>query len=322
MNTPTDDQMLKEALAQMLLIREFEEEVDRMFARGQIRGTTHLAIGQEAVAVGSALALAPQDLVFSTYRGHHHNLARGMEPQTAMAEMLGRRDGCCGGKGGSMHLTDIDKGLMGSFAIVGGHIPLAVGAAWASKLRAEDVVTCCFFGDGTTTIGAFHEALNLAAVWQLPIIFVCENNLYSEYTPIHDVSPVARPAADRAAAYGLPPIAVDGNDLEAVRAEVSRARSEIASGNGPVLIEAETYRQSGHSRSDPGAYRPEGELEAWVERDPISRVRQTLQLSEEEFEELRSGAQSEIARAAEAALASPEPDVAALTTNVYAEVQA
>lgn len=305
------------SLEEMIRIRLFEQTLDRMFARGLIRGTTHLAIGQEAVAVGAAKALADQDLVFSTYRGHHHNLARGLDMTSAFAEVLGRRDGCCGGIGGSMHLTDVSKGLMGSYAIVGGHIPLAAGAAWAAKHRGEDVVTACFFGDGTTTIGAFHEALNLAAVWSLPLVLVCENNLYSEYTPIGKVSPVADPAAGRASAYGLRPIVVDGNDVSAVYEIVRAARDMAARGEGPVLIEAKTYRLSGHSRSDPGAYRPEGELEAWKNRDPIRLLAQALGLSEVDVSGMTERIKQEVDGAMERALESPEPEPSALFKHVY-----
>lgn len=309
------------SLKQMMLIREFERQIELMFARGQIRGTTHLAVGQEAVAVGAAHGLEPQDLVFSTYRGHHHNLARGMDLESAAAEILGREGGCVGGKGGSMHLADVELGLMGSYAIVGGHIPIAVGAAWAAQLKGEDVVTCCFFGDGTTTIGAFHEAVNLASVWDLPIVFVCENNLYSEYTPIGAVSPVEHPAADRARAYGLEPIIVDGNDVEEVALTVRRARQHATDGGGPTMIEALTYRQSGHSRSDPGNYRPEGELEHWISRDPIARLRGQLDLSDAAFDDLEQQVRDTVVGAVERAQSSPEPDQSALHDHVYGEVR-
>jgi pyruvate dehydrogenase E1 component alpha subunit len=300
-------------------IRAFEDKLQQLFSDGLVRGSTHLANGQEAVAVGAAAALAPQDVVFCTYRGHHHCLARGMPPEAAFAEILGRLGGCCGGKGGSMHLTDPSLGLLGSYAIVGAHIPIAVGSAWASRVNGDDAVTCCFFGDGTTTIGSFHEALNLAAVWRLPIIFICENNQYSEYTPIAEVVPVVNPAADRASAYGLKSVLVDGNDIEAVRSAVTDARGTAAEGNGPSLIEAVTYRQSGHSRADPGTYKPAAEVAYWNTRDPIKLFETSLDLPTGELEAMNRGVEATIAAALEVALASPEPGPEALLTSVWGD---
>lgn len=300
----------------MLRIREFEDSVKTLFSRGLVRGTTHLANGQEAVAVGTAAALRPEDLILCTYRGHHHSLAKGLDLTAAFAEILGRVDGCCGGKGGSMHLTDTNIGLLGSYAIVGAHLPIAVGVAWASKIKEDGAVTVCFFGDGTTTIGAFHEALNLAAVWRLPIIFVCENNLYSEYTPIGDVVPVEQPAADRAPAYGLEEIVVDGNDYWAVRNCVGAARRRAAAGEGPTLIEALTYRQGGHSRADPATYRPAEEVEAWLARDPITIFADRIDLSPSAFTALRESVRDEVSQALEAALLSPAPGPESLLENV------
>lgn len=305
-------------LRQMMTIREFENRVMELFSSGLVRGTTHLANGQEAVAVGAASALEGRDLVLSTYRGHHHNLARGMPLADAFAEILGRSTGCCGGKGGSMHLTDVSRGLMGSYAIVGAHLPIAVGCAWASTIRGEDVVTCCFFGDGTTTIGAFHEAVNMAAVWKLPVIFVCENNHYSEYTAISAVVPVDHPAADRAGAYGLERIVVDGNDVRAVADVVRRAREQCAAGNGPVMIEADTYRQGGHSRADPATYRPTEEVDRWLARDPIEAFAGTIGLTGTAFADLRRHVLDDIERAVTEALSAPEPSLEALTSNVWA----
>jgi acetoin:2,6-dichlorophenolindophenol oxidoreductase subunit alpha len=314
----TDSKNL-DLLRQMYEIRYFEDQIQKLFSDGHIQGTTHLANGQEAVAVGAADALEPDDLVFSTYRGHHHNLARGLPMRSAFAEILGRSGGCCGGKGGSMHLTDVARGLLGSYAIVGGHLPIAVGTAWASRITGDHAVTCCFFGDGTTTIGSFHEALNMAAVWQLPVIFVCENNGYSEYTRIEDVVPVMNPAADRAAAYGLESIIVDGNSVDDVRAAVVGARHRAAAGEGPSLIEALTYRHGGHSRADPGKYRPAEELAAWLARDPIDQFVGRHGLSTGDVEQVRIAAAAAVALAAEQALTSPVPTAAALITNVYAE---
>lgn len=304
-------------LSSMLRIREFENAIQGLFAKGLVRGTTHLANGQEAVAVGAAAALRPADLVLCTYRGHHHCLARGMDMTAAFAEILGRADGCCGGKSGSMHLTDVSKGLLGSYAVVGGHIPIAVGVAWASRVNGDGAVTACFFGDGTTTIGAFHEALNLAAVWRLPIIFLCENNLYSEYTPIAQVVPVKQPAADRASAYGMDRIVVDGNDLRAVRDAVGAARRRAAAGEGPSLIEALTYRHGGHSRADPAKYRPEEEVAGWMSRDPINLFRERIGVSPTTFTSLSEAVQGEVADALDRALASPPPELETLLENVW-----
>ena len=241
-----------------------------------MKGTSHLGIGQEAVAAGFAAALEPEDMVFCTYRGHVHTLLRGAPMAALMAELLGRATGICGGKGGSMHLTDVSHGAMGSYAIVGAHMPIAAGAAWAAKARGTGQVAVCFFGDGTTNIGTFHEALNLAAVWQLPVVFVCENNLYMEYTAIGDVTAVEHPAADRAAAYGLEPILIDGNDADVVHATAVRTVARARSGDGPSLVEAVTYRHGGHSRADPGKYRPDEEVAEWLGRDPIPSYRERL----------------------------------------------
>ena len=236
--------------------RLFEKRAQDLFLEGLVKGTSHLGIGQEAVAAGFAAALEPEDLVFCTYRGHVHTLLRGAPMGALMAELLGRANGICGGKGGSMHLTDVAHGAMGSYAIVGAHMPIAAGAAWAAKARGTGQVAVCFFGDGTTNIGTFHEALNLAAVWELPVVFVCENNLYMEYTAIGDVTAVEHPAADRAAAYGLEPILIDGNDADAVHATAVRTVARARSGEGPSLVEAVTYRHGGHSRADPASTDP------------------------------------------------------------------
>jgi len=266
--------------------------------------------------------MQPSDLVYCTYRGHVHTLLRGAPMTGLMAELLGRGTGICGGKGGSMHLTDAAHGAMGSYAIVGAHLPIAAGAAWAAQERGTGQVVTCFFGDGTTNIGAFHEALNLAVVWNLPLLFVCENNLYMEYTPIGSVTAVANPAADRAAAYGLEGIVVDGNDPDAVlavaRAGVERART----GRGPSLIEAKTYRHSGHSRADPGAYRPADEVASWLARDPLPMYRHRLVtggVPEEELAAVDRRAEDEVDRATQEAKAAPEPDASSLETQLWAD---
>lgn len=298
----------------MVFIRAFENAVQALFARGLVRGSTHLATGQEAVAVGVGDTLEPDDLVFAMYRGHHHCLARGMDAAAAFAEILGRATGVCGGKGGSMHLTDVGKGVMGSYAVVGAHLPIAVGAAWAAQLRGTGQVVACFFGDGTTTIGAFHEAVNMAAVWRLPVVFVCENNLYSEYTPIHEVVPVEHPAADRATAYGIEGVLIDGNDVLAVRDAAATLVERARSGGGPSILEAQTYRQGGHSRSDPGTYRPAEEVEHWLARDPVVRLAREIG----DISPIDEEVSAQIDAALEEALAAPPPPDDALFMDVFA----
>src|SRR5262245_42773180 len=257
-------------------IRESEQRAFDLFLQNLVKGTSHLSLGQEAVAAGFAAAMKPGDLSFCTYRGHAHTLARGVPIEKVLGELMQRDNGLMRGKGGSMHLTSFDHGVMGSYAIVGSHLPMACGAAWRAQYRGDDDVTVCFFGDGTTNIGAFHEALNFAAVWKLPVIFVCENNLYMEYTPIGAVTAVEHPAADRAAAYGLPSIIVDGQDADEVYRAALAAYDKARAGGGPSLIECKTYRYSGHSRADPAKYRPDGELDKWKQRDPIIIYRERL----------------------------------------------
>jgi len=252
-----------------------------------IKGTSHLALGQEAIAAGYAVAMREDDYTFCTYRGHAHTLARGASMAAAMGELLGRANGMMHGKGGSMHLTDVTRGAMGSYAIVGAHLPIAAGAAWSAQVRKSGQVAVCFFGDGTTNIGAFHEALNLAVVWKLPVVFVCENNHYMEYTPIRSVTAVEHPAADRAAAYGLESILVDGNDADVMHDTAVKTIAKARSGDGPSLVEALTYRHGGHSRGDPATYRPKDEVREWMSRDPIQIYRQRLTSSGVEAEALR-----------------------------------
>ncbi len=321
MPTQTSPELLMEWYASMVNIREFESRVMELFSGNHVRGSTHLASGQEAVAVGAAAALIDGDKTFCTYRGHHHCLARGMDEYAAMAEILGRSDGVCGGRGGSMHLTDTSKGLYGSYAIVGAQIPIAVGSAWSSQLRETDEVTTVFFGDGTTTIGAFHEAIGLAAIWKLPIVFICENNLYSEYSPTDTVVPVEHAAADRAPAYGIPGVVVDGNDVQAVHDVVAEAVKRARAGDGPTIVEAKTYRRGGHSRADPGLYRPDEEVAHWLARDPIvllGRVLVESGVTQERLDELSAQIIGSYDAIIERALASPEPLVEELLTNVYA----
>ncbi|MEE8330477.1 MAG: thiamine pyrophosphate-dependent dehydrogenase E1 component subunit alpha [Acidimicrobiia bacterium] len=308
--------------AAMIRARKFEQRSFDLFMQGLVKGTTHLGLGQEAVAAGFAVAMRSDDLTFCTYRGHNHTLLRGAPMDALMGELLGRANGICGGKGGSMHLTDASNHAMGSYAIVGAHLPIAAGAAWAAVEQGSGQVAVCFFGDGTTNIGAFHETLNLASVWDLPVVFVCENNLYMEYTPIASVTAVEHPAADRAAAYGLDRILVDGNDVEAVHSVATDALDRARRGDGPSLIEALTYRHGGHSRADPGDYRPPEEVEAWMARDPIVNYREQLLsrgVAESELDTIDLAADAEVDEATETARQAPEPDASSVETDLWAD---
>src|SRR6516165_6674828 len=305
-----------------LVIREAEQRAYDLFLQNLVKGTSHLSLGQEAVAAGFAEAMQPGDLSFCTYRGHAHTLARGVAVTKVLGELMQRDIGLMRGKGGSMHLTSVEHGVMGSYAIIGAHLPIACGAAWRAQYKGQKDVSACFFGDGTTNIGAFHEALNFAVVWKLPVIFVCENNLYMEYTPIADVTAVPHPAADRAAAYGLPRIVIDGNDADVVYRTMSAAYEKARAGEGPSLIECLTYRYSGHSRADPAKYRPEGELEKWKERDPIKLYRERLKqfgVAEETIVAIEEYAKRRVDEATEKCKAAPPPATEILTTDVYAD---
>jgi pyruvate dehydrogenase E1 component alpha subunit len=306
----------------MAFVRAFEERVETLYKQGRVRGPAHLGLGHEAIAVGVGSALGPDDRSIGTYRGHAHALVRGADPDTVMLELLGRAGGICGGKGGSMHIASVEHGYMGSHAIIGAHLPVAAGFGWASQVLGDGRVTACFFGDGTTNIGAFHEALNLAAVWKLPVIFVCENNGYMEYTPIESVVPVTYPAAGRAAAYGLPSITVDGNDVSAVREVAVAAVSTTRRGEGPVLVEARTYRHSGHSVADPAAYRPVGEVEAWKARDPLTVHRDAALARGGDpavYEAVLPEAREKAAAIARWAQEAPMPDAADAWTDVWSD---
>jgi len=305
----------------MLRCRALEKKAYDLFMEGLVQGTTHLGLGQEAVAAGFAATLRPDDMSFATYRGHNHMLLRGMAMAPILGECAARANGCCEGKGGSMHITEVAKGAMGSYAIVGAHLPIAVGAAWAGVVRGTGQVSLCFFGDGTTNIGTFHEAVNLAAIWKLPVVFVCENNLYMEYTPISAVIPVEYPAADRASAYGLERIIIDGNDADAVYQTAVTTVERARRGEGPSLVEALTYRHKGHSRADPGKYRPDEEVAAWLERDPLLVYRgrlESLGFPPTVLDEMEQLARAEAEAAADEVRAAPLPDPAALMTDVWA----
>jgi pyruvate dehydrogenase E1 component alpha subunit len=287
-----------------------------------VKGTSHLSLGQEAIAAGFGVAMQPGDLSFCTYRGHAHTLARGVPVEKVLGELMQRDNGLMRGKGGSMHLTSEEHGVMGSYAIIGAHLPIACGAAWRAQYRGDKDVTTCFFGDGTTNIGAFHEALNFAAIWKLPVVFVCENNLYMEYTPIAEMTAVPSPAGDRASAYGLEKIVIDGNDADVVYREAQKAFAKARAGEGPSLIECLTYRHSGHSRADPGHYRPKGELERWKERDPLKIYRERMKqfgVSDAVMKEVDDDVRRIVDDATEVCKAAPMPTADILFTDVYAD---
>ena len=308
-------------LRSMTEIRIFEQRVYDLYMQGLVRYSTHLSLGQEAIASGFGAAMRSDDLTFATYRGHGHTLVRGVDMTSILAEFMGRATGLNGGKGGSIHLTATAAGVLGCYAIVGAHLPIANGAALSAQIRGSGQVVVCFFGDGATNIGAFHEALNLAAVWKLPVVFVCENNLYMEYTPIGSVTAVPRPAADRAGSYGLPAVVVDGNDVDEVYACAVRSLQHARAGEGPVLIEALTYRRYGHSRGDPAAYRPQEEVDAWLERDPLLIYRERLlEAGAIDADALRAMDEEVLAQvdaATDAAKAAPLPDLSALHTQLW-----
>lgn len=317
---PLDERLAMYELQQEL--RQFEKRVHDLFMQNLVKGTSHLSLGMEAVATGFGRALRRDDYSFATYRGHAHTLARGAPMGPVMAELLGRRNGILGGKGGSMHLTSVEHGMMGSYAIIGAHLCIANGTAWSAQIRDSKQVTAVFFGDGTTNIGAFHEAVNFAAVWDLPIVFVCENNLYMEYTPIDLVVPVQYPAADRASAYGLERIVVDGNDADDVYDTARRVIERARSGGGPSLVEAVTYRHGGHSRADPGKYRPAGEVEAWLDRDPIPMYHQRLLrlgVPEGALSRIATDVAGRVEEATEFAKSGAPPDESMLMTDVWAD---
>lgn len=322
MAEPLSAAMRRQMLEKMILIRAVEARVQELFLENVIRGTTHLCDGQEAVSVGMAACVdaARGDTVTCTYRGHGHALALGLGLESFMAEMMGKAAGCCKGKGGSMHLTDMKVGLIGTFAIVGAGLPITNGAALTAKLKQTGAVSISIFGDGTANIGAWHEAVNLAAVWKLPSIFICENNLYGEYSAFQHTSPVAN-VADRAGAYNIPGVIVDGQDAEAVYEVVKRAADRARAGEGPTLIEAKTYRYRGHSRTDPAIYRPAGELDAWLARDPINILAERMigdgQLTASELGRLKEDAQTRVEQVTQWALGLPYPPVESAYEDIW-----
>lgn len=312
---------LKEMLLQMYLIRAFEEEADELYARGKVHGTMHLSIGQEAMAVGAIAALRPEDYILSTHRGHGHCIAKGADVKIMMAEFMGKETGYCRGRGGSMHIADLEGGNLGANGVVGGGIGMAVGAGLSIKMRATGQVILCFFGDGAANRGIFHEALNMAAIWTLPVVYVCENNQYGMSMSVARAFPIEDIAA-RAAAYNMPGVVIDGNDVLAVYEATLEAVERARGGGGPSLIEGKTYRWKGHSKSDQERYRTKEEIEEWKERCPIRRFRARLidegVIDEAEANRMAEEARRLIEEAVAFAEASPEPSVETILEGVYA----
>lgn len=316
------DQMLLESWRMMLLIRRFEEAVEEAFTEGRVVGTAHFCIGQEASAVGTVAALRPDDMVTSNHRGHGHFLAKGADPDRLMAELFGRATGYARGRGGSQHVADFSIGFLGSHGITAGMIPVATGAALSQKLIDTGRVVVAFFGDGATGQGAFHEAVNIGAAWELPIVYLCENNLYAMSTPIEQSFKVTG-VAERACAWGIPGVAVDGNDVEAVHEAVHRAAEQARLGGGPTLVEARTYRHCGHSKSDECLYRSDDEERTWLDRDPLiiaeERILDREIATRAELDPLAEQVDAQVAGAVRFALNSPDPDPESVTDGVFAE---
>ncbi|ASN04378.1 thiamine pyrophosphate-dependent dehydrogenase E1 component subunit alpha [Virgibacillus necropolis] len=316
----TEDK-LKDLLREMWTIRYFDEKVDEFFAKGMIHGTTHLAVGQEASASGACAVLQDKDKITSTHRGHGHCIAKGAEVNKMMAELFGRTTGYCKGKGGSMHIADVEKGNLGANGIVGGGIPLAVGSALTSYMKKAGYVTLCFFGDGASNEGSFHEALNLASVWNLPVVFICENNQYGMSGPVKEMVNVPD-IATRSEAYGFPGVVADGNDVIDMMNVTNEAVERARNGEGPTLIEAKTYRWKGHSKSDAKKYRTREEEKEWRAKDAIKRFKEILVdeaiLTEDEAETIRTQAKRAVEDAVDFAKEGPMPTKDDLLTDVYA----
>jgi TPP-dependent pyruvate/acetoin dehydrogenase alpha subunit len=309
---------LKDFLREMLLIRRFEEKVEERFRAGELPGFLHVAIGQEGVAVGVCRALEDGDVIASTHRAHGHSIAKGTHPNEVMAELYGKVEGCSHGYGGSMHLYDIERGNLGANAVVGGGLPAIVGAALAFKMRKEPRVAVAFFGDGATNIGTFHEALNLAELWKVPAVFVCENNHYAESTPSKQQLPI-EDLTKRAEAYGMASMKVDGQDVEAVYKTMQKALKHARDGEGPIFLLAETYRLTGHYVGDPQVYRPKEEIrEARQKHDPITNLREKLELSEEEWNDMDAEATRIAEESVEFAKNGTDPKPEDALKNVYA----
>ncbi len=312
---------LREALRRMLLIRAFEEQAEQLYFQGLIHGTMHLSIGQEGSAVGSIWALRPEDYILSTHRGHGHSIAKGAKPALMMAEFLAKETGYCRGRGGSMHIADVETGNLGANGIVGGGIPLAAGVGVSIQMQKLDRVVMVFFGDGAANEGAFHESLNLASIWDLPVIYLCENNQYAMSMSVRRSMNI-QDISQRACAYGIPGVSVDGNDFLAVYRAAKEAVDRARRGEGPTLIEAKTYRWKGHSRSDKQRYRTKEEVQEWQARDPIRRLAERMMaqgwLDQASFQALQEDVAREIQEAVAFAMESPEPDPATILEGVYA----
>ncbi|ABM57978.1 pyruvate dehydrogenase (acetyl-transferring) E1 component subunit alpha [Verminephrobacter eiseniae] len=315
-------QALHGFLRQMHLIRQFEEGAEQAYMRGQVHGTMHLSIGQEASATGVCAVLQRADYITSTHRGHGHCIAKGAEPKYMFAEFFGKDSGYCRGRGGSMHIADMATGNLGANGIVGGGLPIAVGAALALQQERRPNVVACFFGDGANNEGAFHESLNMAALWKLPVVFVCENNQYGMSTSTQRSTAVQR-IAQRAQAYDMPGVTVDGNDFFAVAEAAAQAVERARSGQGPALLECLTYRHRGHSKSDRNRYRSKEEIESWIARDPIGRFQDALlargSIDQAQIAALVSSVEQEIAAGIEFAKNSPAPELSSLTSFVYTQ---
>jgi pyruvate dehydrogenase E1 component alpha subunit len=306
----------------MIEIRTLEEQINELFASGEIRGTTHLCIGQEALAVGLASVLRPTDIVSATYRGHGIALALGLSPESVLGEIMGKTIGCCGGVGGSMHLSNMELGLLPTSAIIGGGMPVAAGAALSFQTRGTDDVAVAVFGDGATNIGAFHETLNLAAIWNLPIVFICDNNVYGEYSRI-DITTPLEDLHHRGESYRMPHYAIDGMDIAAIQEGIQKAVDLARSGGGPTFIEAKTYRFSGHSRADLALYRPEGELEKWQARDPIKLTEEKLVkeklIDAAQITKIKEETLKVIQGVVEVCKSAPNPTLASMFQNIYTD---
>ena len=305
----------------MLEIRLFEEKVFELYGQNLVPGTIHLYAGEEAVAVGVCITLRKEDYITSTHRGHGHCIAKGADLKRTMAEILGKKTGYCKGKGGSMHIADFSIGMLGASAVVGAGLPIAVGAGLSVKLRKTSQVVACFFGEGASNQGTFHESINMASTWKLPVLFVCENNLYAMGTRQSTVMNIEN-IADRAVAYGIPGVSVDGNDVLAVYEVTQKAVEGARKNEGPTLIECKTYRHKGHSRVDPARYRPKEEVEEWLAKDPVKRFKekllQTNVLTEDEVQKIEKEVSAEIEEATKFAMQSPYPKPEEALEDVYA----
>ncbi|MGC9399719.1 MAG: thiamine pyrophosphate-dependent dehydrogenase E1 component subunit alpha [Anaerolineae bacterium] len=311
----------REMLRQMYVIRAFEEKAEELYALGKVHGTMHLSIGMEASAVGALAALRPEDYILSTHRGHGHCIAKGADVNRMMAEFLGKETGYCRGRGGSMHIADVKGRNLGANGVVAGGVPIAVGVGLSLKMQKRDEIVLSFFGDGAANLGPFHEAMNMVAIWNLPVVYVCENNQYAMSYSVDKAFAIDK-ISDRAAAYGMPGVTVDGNDVLAVYEAVAEAAERARAGGGPTLVENVTYRWRGHSKSDANVYRTREEIEAWKKKDPIARFRRQLieeeGLTPEEADALQAEADAIIEEAVAFAEESPEPTLETIEEAVYA----